>query len=122
MTMTATMERSTATTVWRGLPGSRGTAEGTIATVSTLDAACNAHEGQVLLLDRLPASWVPLLPAPAAVVVGKGGALCNAAIVLRERHIPAVFGLDLTQDAPHDGDRVTVDGTLGTMTRGVDPQ
>jgi phosphohistidine swiveling domain-containing protein len=71
--------------------------------------------GTVLVIERLSATWVPLLGEVAAVVVESGGALSNAATLLRERGIPAVFGVDGAMRALRDGDAVEVDATHGVV-------
>jgi phosphohistidine swiveling domain-containing protein len=58
------------------------------------ELAPRAAPDTVLVVERLPAAWVPLLRNVAAVVAETGGALSGAATLLRERGIPAVFGVD----------------------------
>jgi pyruvate,water dikinase len=45
-----------------------------------------------------------------------GGMLCHAAVVARELGVPAVFGVAGAMTLLVDGERVTVDGTAGTVT------
>jgi pyruvate,water dikinase len=101
-----------------GTATSPGTGRGRARLVATLDEARAARPGRVLVFESLPAEWVALLPAPAAVVVGRGGALSNAAIVLRERGVPAVMVPEALHEL-HDGDPVEVDGAVGLVRVGA---
>jgi pyruvate,water dikinase len=98
-----------------GDAASRGAAAGRVHVVGGLSDAAGAAPGSVLVFRTLPPGWVPALRAPAAVVVREGGALSNAATVLRERGIPAVVGVGPAADALREGDRVEVDATRGTV-------
>jgi phosphohistidine swiveling domain-containing protein len=70
----------------------------------------------VIVAERLPAAWVPLLRGPAAVLVASGGALSEAATVLRERRVPAVVAV-AGLDGLREGDEVEVDGGAGAARR-----
>jgi len=74
-----------------------------------------AGPGTVLVVAWLPAAWVPLLPNVAAVVAETGGVLSNAATLLREREIPAVFGIDGATRAIRDGEAIEVDPLRGVV-------
>ena len=98
-----------------GRAASRGCGRGRARWVDSPEGAMATPEGTVVLAGTLPAAWVPLLLAPAAVVVANGGALANAATVLRERGVPAVFGAGEGLRAIRDGDLVAVDGATGSV-------
>jgi pyruvate,water dikinase len=59
--------------------------------------------------------WTPLFPCAAAIVTDVGAPLSHAAIVARELGIPAVVGCGNATMRLHTGDRVQVDGGLGTV-------
>jgi pyruvate,water dikinase len=61
--------------------------------------------------------WTPLFPRVAAVVTDIGGSLSHAAIVARELGIPAVVGCGDATIRLKTGDRVRVDGSVGTVTQ-----
>ena len=98
-----------------GRAASRGCGRGRARWVDSPEDAMALPEGTVVLAGTLPAAWVPLLAAPAAVVVAKGGALANAATALRERGVPAVFGAGEALRAIAEGDLVEVDGATGSV-------
>ena len=83
--------------------------------VRSTGAAPAAEPGTVLIVERLPAAWAPMLRNVAAVVAETGGALSSAATVLRERGIPAVFGVDGATGAIRSGDAVEVDPIRGVV-------
>jgi pyruvate,water dikinase len=83
--------------------------------IAPTDRAPTPEPGRVLVLERMPAAWVPLLPRLAAVVAETGGPLANAATLLRERGIPAVFGVDGATRTIRDGDTVEVDPIRGVV-------
>jgi pyruvate,water dikinase len=50
------------------------------------------------------------------VVTDTGGVLSHAAIIARERRIPAVVGLPDATTTIHDSTLVTINGSTGTVT------
>ncbi len=60
-------------------------------------------------------SWTPLLSVASAVVTETGGVLAHAAIVARERGIPAVVGAAGACTVLGTTPRVVVDGAAGTV-------
>ena len=71
--------------------------------------------GAVLVVEWLPAAWVPELKNVVAVVTEVGGLLSRPATLLRERAIPAVLGVDGATRAIGDGDLVEVDPFEGAV-------
>lgn len=99
-----------------GTPGSAGTATGPARVVRGPDDFARVRPGDVLVCPWTDPGWTPLLRVAAAVVTETGGVLSHAAIVARERGIPAVLGVPgATTTLLHAG-TVTVDGTAGTVT------
>jgi pyruvate,water dikinase len=101
---------------WAGVALSSGAGHGPVRRVRTIGEAIAAPPGSVVVADVLPAGWVWLLRRPAAVLVAHGGQLCNAAIALRERRVPALTG-SVGLDALRDGDAVEVDAKAGRARR-----
>jgi phosphoenolpyruvate synthase/pyruvate phosphate dikinase len=122
MTISVASTRTRATTSrrppasWRGTPASAGVGRGGVRFVRDVGDALAAPPGSVLVADVIPAAWVPLLRRPAAVLVGRGGALSNTATALRERRVPALAGVAGLAGLL-DGDQVEVDGGAGTARR-----
>ncbi|WP_149202162.1 PEP/pyruvate-binding domain-containing protein [Actinotalea subterranea] len=99
-----------------GSAGSRGTVTGVVRVVRGPDDFARASAGDILVCLWTDPSWTPLLGVVGGVVTQTGGALSHAAIVAREHGIPAVLGVPDALTRLRDGDRVTVDGTAGTVT------
>lgn len=99
-----------------GTPGSHGSATGTARWVRGPSDFTHVRAGDVLVCPFTDPAWTPLLHLAAGVVTESGGALSHAAIVARERAIPAVLGVPDAIEAIPDGATVTIDGTVGTVT------
>ena len=72
--------------------------------------------GDILVCPWTDPSWTPLLHLAAGVVTETGGILSHAAIVARERRIPAVLGIVDATTILHDSTTITIDGTAGSVT------
>lgn len=99
-----------------GTPGSAGRATGPARVVRGPGDFARVRPGDVLVCPWTDPSWTPLLRAAAAVVTETGGVLAHAAIVARERGVPAVLGVADATTTLRDGATVTVDGSAGTIT------
>lgn len=99
-----------------GVPASPGVAEGPVRIVSGPSAFGALEAGDVLVAPFTNPSWTPLFQRAAAVVVEAGSAVSHAAIVAREYGIPAVMSAAGAMSLLHDGQRVRVDGTRGTIS------
>ncbi len=102
-------------TVLQGTPGSRGSARGRAAVLDHPGAAGGMRPGDVLVCRETDPAWTPLLLAASAVVTETGGVLSHAAIVARERGIPAVLGVRGAAAALAAAPEVVVDGDRGTV-------
>jgi rifampicin phosphotransferase len=100
----------------KGNPGSRGVATGMARVVRTLDEATSLLPGEILVAVTTMPPWTPLFGVAAAVVTETGGVLSHCAIVAREYGIPAIVGAHGATRAIVTGQRITVDGTTGTVT------
>ena len=70
----------------------------------------------VLVCPTTTPAWTPLFPKAAGLVTDIGGILAHGSIVAREYGIPAVLGLKDATKRIADGQRITVDGDMGTVT------
>lgn len=75
------------------------------------------REGDVLVAYTTDPGWTPLFISAGAVVLEVGGVLQHGAAVAREYGKPCVVGTDRVKERLHDGDRVEVDGSAGTVLR-----
>ncbi|MEV4567747.1 PEP/pyruvate-binding domain-containing protein [Nonomuraea sp. NPDC049419] len=99
-----------------GMPGSHGVATGTARIVRGPGDFARVRPGDILICPFTDPAWTPLLRIAAGVVTETGGVLSHAAIVARERGIPAVLGIQDVTNTLHDGATITIDGTTGTIT------
>lgn len=99
-----------------GTAGSPGVATGPVRLVNGPEDFERVRPGDVLVCRTTDPAWIPLLSVVSAVVTEVGGILSHAAIVARERGVPAVVGLAGIRRSLHDDQRVTVDGGRGTVT------
>jgi pyruvate,water dikinase len=74
--------------------------------------------GEVLVAAITTPAWTPLFAMASAVVTDIGGPLSHGSIVAREYGIPAVMGTGVATRFIKNGQMVTVDGSLGTVTLG----
>lgn len=100
-----------------GLPGSPGLATGSVRVISGPAEFGKLEPGDVLVCAYTDPVWTPLFSLAAAVISDTGGPLSHAAIVAREYGIPAVLGTQGATALLKDGDRVTVDGNSGVVSR-----
>jgi phosphoenolpyruvate synthase/pyruvate phosphate dikinase len=73
--------------------------------------------GEILVAPLVTPAWTPLFRIAAGVVTDVGNAMSHTSIVAREYGIPAVVGCGDATSRLIDGERVTVDGAAGTVTR-----
>ncbi|RJL22957.1 PEP/pyruvate-binding domain-containing protein [Bailinhaonella thermotolerans] len=99
-----------------GTPGSHGTATGAARIVRGPRDFGRVRPGDILVCPFTDPAWTPLLRIAAGVVTETGGVLSHAAIVARERAIPAVLGVPDATGRLRDGALITIDGTTGTVT------
>ena len=100
-----------------GTPAGSGTATGIARIIRDAADFERLGHGEILVCPYTNPAWTPLFRRAAAVVVDTGSAASHAAIVAREYGIPAVMGTGTGTAAIADGEKVTVDGTRGRVTR-----
>ncbi|WP_341855230.1 PEP/pyruvate-binding domain-containing protein [Brachybacterium sp. GPGPB12] len=102
--------------VLSGTPGSHGTVTAAARVVRGPSDFPTVRAGDIVICPYTGPAWTPLFTVAAGVVTETGGALSHAAIVAREYGIPAVLGIDGATAHIENGDRITLDGTAGTVT------
>jgi pyruvate,water dikinase len=99
-----------------GSPGAHGVVTGVARVLHGPSDFARVQRGDIVICPFTDPGWTPLFRIAAAVVTETGGVLSHAAIVAREHGIPAVLGVPHATTRIHDGTRITVDGTQGTVT------
>lgn len=98
-----------------GNAASAGKITGTARVILSLADADRLKNGEILVCPATMPPWTPLFAIACAVVTDHGGVLSHTAIVAREYQIPAVVGTKVGTSVIQDGQKITVDGTNGTV-------
>ncbi len=104
---------TSATNILRGIPASIGRVEGFVKICRT--ANTELGENAIVVVPYTDAGWAPLLLGATAIIAEVGGQLSHGAIVAREYKIPAVMNIAEATTRLRDGQKVRVDGYLGTV-------
>jgi pyruvate,water dikinase len=98
-----------------GTPASAGRYTGTVRVVMSEDQFEKIQPGDVVVCPVTSPAWSVVFPSMGGLVTDTGGILSHPAIIARELGIPAVVGTGNATDVLKDGQRVTVDGTIGVV-------
>ena len=110
----AMMAKSPASDALAGTPASAGSATGTVRVI--LDpVGAHLEPGEILVAPSTDPGWTPLFMTAGALVMEMGGVISHGAVVAREYGIPAVVGVPDATTLLRTGQRVTVDGSAGTV-------
>src|SRR5436190_2425936 len=105
----------------RGSPASPGVVSGT-ARVIRSPAGARLEPGEILVAPSTDPGWTPLFLTAGGLVMEMGGMMSHGAVVAREYGIPAVVGVAGAPEQITTGQRVTVDGSSGTVVLEVGPK
>ncbi len=105
------------TDVLKGVAGSAGKAMGRVCIISGPEEFYKLNKGDILVCRLTDPEWTPLFTIAAGVVADTGAELSHAAIVAREYGIPAVLGVGFATTKFHDGDMISVDGSIGEVKK-----
>lgn len=98
-----------------GTSGSHGTVTAEARVVRGPSDFTAVRRGEIVVCPFTDPAWTPLFGIVAGVITETGGALSHAAIVSREFGIPAVLGIPDATNHIASGDRITLDGSAGTV-------
>jgi pyruvate,water dikinase len=101
-----------------GLGASPGKATGIVRIIEKLDQLDKVGEGDVIVTKMTTPDMVPAMKRAGGIVTDEGGMTSHAAIVSRELGVPAVVGTGSATDVLNDGQRITLDGDMGTVVEG----
>lgn len=105
--------------VLRGTPASGG-AVSSRARVILEPTGARLEPGEILVAPSTDPGWTPLFLTAGGLVMEMGGAMSHGAVVAREYGIPAVVGVPDATERIATGERITVDGSAGTVV--TEPQ
>ena len=74
------------------------------------------EKGDILVASMTTPEFVPAMEKAAAIITDEGGALCHAAIVSRELHVPCIVGTGNATKAIFPGAMLEVDAFTGKIT------
>jgi pyruvate,water dikinase len=97
-----------------GSPASPGRLSGT-ARVIRSPLGARLEPGEILVAPSTDPGWTPLFLTAGGLVMEMGGMMSHGAVVAREYGIPAVVGVAGATDQIRTGQRVTIDGSAGTV-------
>ncbi len=99
----------------RGAPASPGriTAQARVILDPT---GARLEPGEILVAPSTDPGWTPLFLTAGGLVMEMGGMISHGAVVAREYGIPAVVGVAGATAHIVTGQRITVDGSAGTIT------
>lgn len=81
--------------------------------IKNVDELSNFKEREVLVAEMTDPDWEPVMKKASAIVTNSGGRTCHAAIVSRELGIPCVVGTKNAMSKIKNGQKITVDCSLG---------
>ncbi|MEG4014799.1 MULTISPECIES: glycerol-3-phosphate acyltransferase [unclassified Microcoleus] len=101
------------TAIVQGIPASIGCVEGFVKICRSVTTELG--ESAIVVVPYTDAGWAPLLLGATAIISEVGGQLSHGAIIAREYKIPAVMNIPEATTRLRDGQKVRVDGYLGTV-------
>lgn len=99
----------------KGIGASPGKVEGRIKVLRKLQATSEINRETILVVPYTDSGWAPLLARSGGLIAEVGGRLSHGAIVAREYRLPAVMDIHNATVILKDGQRVLIDGQLGTV-------
>jgi pyruvate,water dikinase len=107
-------------TTLRGFAVSPGRVTAPVSVILSPADFAQMEPGTILVCPTTTPAWTPLFAQARGLVTDIGGILAHGSIVAREYGIPAVMGTGNATQRIANGQQITVDGTAGTVTLGVD--
>jgi phosphohistidine swiveling domain-containing protein len=113
----AAQTQSTTTTgeILQGTPASPGSVTA-LARVILNPTGAKLAPGEILVAPSTDPGWTPLFLTAGGLVMEMGGSISHGAVVAREYGIPAVVGVPEATERITTGQRITVDGSAGTVS------
>lgn len=102
--------------ILKGVPASPGQVTATACVLRGPEDFDQMELGDILVASITTPAWTPLFALASGVVTDIGGPLSHGSIVAREYGIPAIMGTGYATKLIQSGQKITVDGTAGTIT------
>jgi pyruvate,water dikinase len=102
--------------VIKGFGASQGKVTATARVLLGPQDFAQMQPGEVLVAPITTPAWTPLFAMASAIVTDIGGPLSHSSIVAREYGLPAVLGTGCATRRIRSGQRITVDGSAGSVT------
>ena len=100
----------------RGIGANNGKITATARVIEDFTQIDRLQEGDILVTRFTDTGWTPKFAILSGIVTEYGGILCHAAIVSREYGIPAIVCCKDAMSKIVDGQKITIDGSTGTVT------
>jgi rifampicin phosphotransferase len=99
-----------------GFAVSPGRVSASASVIRSPDDFSGMEPGTILVCPTITPAWTPLFSQARGLVTDVGGVLAHGSIVAREYDIPAVLGTGVATQRIRSGQRIRVDGNVGTIT------
>ena len=100
----------------KGTAGSPGEVEGEVFVVHSPEDFSSFPDGAILVARTTNPAWTALFYQASGVITESGGALSHGAVTARELGLPAVMAVRDATSRFTSGQRVSVNGSNGTVT------
>lgn len=99
-----------------GIGASPGVVTGKARIIYEVTELPSVRDGEILVTRQTDPAWSTVFPRIAGLVLETGGVLAHGASLCREFNLPCVTALENATVVFRNGDRLTVDGTLGRVS------
>ena len=100
----------------KGLGANNGKITAVARVIEDFTKIDRLQQGDILVTRFTDTGWTPKFAILSGIVTEYGGILCHAAIVSREYGIPAIVCCKDAMSKIRDGQIITIDGSIGTVT------
>ena len=99
----------------QGRPASRGIAEGFVRVAHNIEEAALLRPEEILITPITDIGWTPYFSLISGLVTDLGSSVSHGAVIAREYGLPCVVNTRCATRVFKTGDRVSIDGSLGTV-------
>tara|TARA_B100000579_G_C22310999_1_gene611597 strand:- start:75 stop:611 length:537 start_codon:yes stop_codon:yes gene_type:complete len=99
----------------QGRPASRGVVEGFVRVAHNIEEAALLRPEEILITPITDIGWTPYFSLISGLVTDLGSSVSHGAVIAREYGLPCVVNTRCATRVFKTGDRVSIDGGLGTV-------